>query len=151
MRFLLTREVGKLATWLRILGFDALYSCEEARGAIIIQALRADRIVITRNRHLSCGRGVRIVVLKSERVQEQLSETVAALGIKLSLEQVFSRCVLCNVALQRIDKETIESRVPDYVVRTQEAFFTCPVCGRLYWRGTHWGAVAAAIRALAGD
>jgi hypothetical protein len=56
----------------------------------------------------------------------------------LGPNQSFSRCPVCNGALEVADREAIRAHVPAYVAQTQTAFRRCPDCERIYWRGTHW-------------
>jgi uncharacterized protein with PIN domain len=57
-------------------------------------------------------------------------------GLKLG-DNLFTRCVECNTVLQPRPKETLESVVPRYVFSSQETFFSCPTCQRIYWPATH--------------
>jgi len=148
MKFLLTKELGRLAKWLRILGLDTTYSKEAKAATLIIEALREERIIITRNHRLPAGRGVRIVVIEQEKIKAQLAEILEALKIKPDPDQMFTRCILCNEELQAIEKEKVKDKVPEYVYKTQEEFITCPKCRRIYWQGTHWGNVASTIKEL---
>jgi len=148
MKFLLTKELGRLAKWLRILGLDTTYSKEAKAATLIIEALREERIIITRNHRLPAGRGVRIVVIEQEKIKAQLAEILEALKIKPDPDQMFTRCILCNEELQAIEKEKVKDKVPEYVYKTQEEFITCPKCKRIYWQGTHWGNVASTIKEL---
>ncbi|MFZ5799944.1 MAG: Mut7-C RNAse domain-containing protein, partial [Candidatus Omnitrophota bacterium] len=52
MKFILTRELGRLARWLRILGFDTVYFRGCNRSSLVITALREGRIIVTRNLRL---------------------------------------------------------------------------------------------------
>lgn len=139
MKFLLTRELGRLATWLRILGFDTAYFNQNNPSSLIIQALREDRIILTRNQRLPKAGGIRIVLIKAQKVQAQLKETLDVLQLKPEKKLMFSRCCLCNLELVEIDKEKVKDKVPEYVFKTQDNFTTCPQCKRIYWQGTHWG------------
>ena len=141
MKFLLTRELGRLAKWLRILGFDTRYFKEGNAGALTIEALREGRTVITRNHHLPQSRGLKILVLEEEKIKEQVKEALKALKIEPSSDMMFSRCTLCNVALAGIEKEKVKDKVPEYVFQTQNEFRACRECARIYWQGTHWGNV----------
>jgi hypothetical protein len=141
MKFILTKELGRLAKWLRILGFDAAYFDQDNTGSLIIQALRDERIILTRNQRLPESRGVKIVLVKAEKIKEQIPEILKALKIKPDKDLMFNRCILCNVELVEIEKEKVKDKVPEYVFRTQEDFITCPNCKRIYWSGTHWGNV----------
>jgi hypothetical protein len=53
-------------------------------------------------------------------------------------DQSFSRCPVCNGALEVADREAVRAHVPAYVAETHRTFRRCPCCGRIYWRGTHW-------------
>ncbi len=130
-----------MAKWLRILGVDAEYSRQKNNASLIIQALREERVILTRNRRLPAARGISILVLREEEIKKQLAEILKMPGICPGPQEMFSRCTVCNEALVSIAKEKIKEKVPEYVFQTQEEFLTCPECGRIYWQGTHWGNV----------
>lgn len=148
MKFLLTRELGRLAKWLRILGFDAEYFNADNINSLIIQALRDERIIITRNHRLPKSAGIKIIMVKAEKIKEQLAEVLKVLKIKLATETMFTRCIICNVELTDIEKEKVKDKVPEYVFETQEHFITCPKCNRVYWQGTHWGNVTKTLEEI---
>jgi len=139
MNFLLTKELGRLAKWLRIMGFDAEYYRGDNSGSLVIQALREERIIISRNHRLPKQSGARIIFLNAEKIKAQLIEVLKALRLELDSGKMFTRCILCNKQLQLISKEEIKDKVPAYVFGTQQAFNRCPQCRRVYWAGTHWG------------
>jgi uncharacterized protein with PIN domain len=145
VKFLLTQELGRLARWLRILGFDSAYFNQANSSSLIIQALRDERIILSRNHRLPQARGIKIVLLKSETIKEQLAEVFSALRIKPDTRMMFTRCLICNQELQGIEKEKVKAQVPEYVYQTQENFVRCPQCRRIYWQGTHWGNVQNVI------
>jgi uncharacterized protein with PIN domain len=148
VKFLLTQELGRLAKWLRILGLDVAYSKERSPGSVMIQALREDRIILTRNHRFPESRGIKITVLKSETLKEQLREALEHLNISLDTKHMFTRCLICNEELVGVKKEKIKDKVPEYVYKTQDDFVTCPQCERVYWRGTHWGNVHNILKAI---
>ena len=141
MKFLLTKELGRLAKWLRILGFDTAYFKEGNYSSLVIAALRDARVILTRNHRLPEARGLRIVVLKEEKLKEQLREIFKELKIEPGEFTMFSRCTLCNLELKPLDKHEVKDKVPEYVYNTQDKFFCCPSCRKIYWQGTHWGNV----------
>ncbi|HQO37337.1 MAG TPA: Mut7-C RNAse domain-containing protein [Candidatus Omnitrophota bacterium] len=151
MKFLLTKELGRLAKWLRICGYDAEYFTDNKPGAVIVAALKSDRMILTRNHHMPRGRGVAIMQVRAEEVQEQLIEVCRNLHMSPVPSDMFSRCTLCNEALQIVDKASIKERVPAYVFETQDRFFSCARCNRIYWQGTHWQSVAEALRSVAAN
>ena len=61
---------------------------------------------------------------------------------------MFSRCIICNVELEDIDKAKVKDKVPEYVFKTQGEFITCPKCQRIYWQGTHWGNVRRCLEEI---
>jgi len=150
VKLLLTKELGRLAKWLRILGFDAEYSQESNPASLIIQALREERIILSRNHRLPVSRGLKIIILKEEKIREQLREALKILGIEPNGQIMFTRCTICNLELAPIAKEKVRGKVPDYVFQTQESFFICPKCSRIYWHGTHWGNASSIIKELNG-
>ncbi|MBL7130951.1 MAG: Mut7-C RNAse domain-containing protein [Candidatus Omnitrophica bacterium] len=138
-RFILTKELGRLAKWLRILGYDAQYFIEDNRSKLIITALREDRIILTRNRRMAEPIGMRSINIKDDSVKKQIRQVIKELKLKLGKDVMFSRCTICNEPLEFIDKKKVKTKVPEYVFKTQDRFFRCMNCQRVYWQGTHWG------------
>jgi len=146
MRFILTPELGRLTKWLRILGFDAVYFSGTNLPSLLIQALRDSRIILTRNlRLINKAKAAKFVQIKSDEVNQQLKQVLKDLKIKLDEDIMFSRCIICNIELNKIDKQKIKDRVPEYVFKTQDEFFTCSSCQRIYWSGTHWGNITKTL------
>jgi len=139
--------LGRLATWLRILGYDAEYD-RSADPVLLARARREDRVLLTRDTRLLRRRGVPAhLFIRSDAVQEQVREVLAAL--RLPLEAAAGpRCLRCNVLLEPRSRAEVEDRVPDYVWASQAAFTGCPRCGRIYWPGTHRQHMREAMRAL---
>lgn len=143
IKLLVDRTAGRLGRWLRILGFDVEYvaTCDPSKIAKI--ARQTGRKAITRTRSLAERLGADSILLKSERLDEQIRQVVCTFGTGVC--EPFSRCNICNTELEDIPKEEVKGRVPDYVYRTHDDFAVCPVCGRYYWRGTHWQEMARRI------
>ena len=148
MKFILTKELGRLAKWLRILGFDTVYYNRDNLSSLIIQALRDERIILTRNQRLPQARGMKILLIKNEKIKKQVEEVLKTLKIRPDPEIMFSRCILCNEELADMAKDKVKDKVPDYVFKTQEDFITCPKCQRIYWQGTHWGNVQKTLEEI---
>jgi len=151
MKFILSKELGRLAKWLRILGFDSEYFHQDNLSSLLIQALRDERIILTRNQRLARPTGVKSVLIKAEKIKEQIAEILKELHIRLDSAIMFSRCIICNEELVDIEKEKIKDKVPEYVFKTQSNFITCPKCQRIYWQGTHWGNVKQVIKEITDD
>ncbi|MGE5196916.1 MAG: Mut7-C RNAse domain-containing protein [Deltaproteobacteria bacterium] len=148
MRFILTRELGRLVRWLRILGYDTVYFNRDNTSALIIQALRDNRVILTRNHRAAASARAKTVLLQSENIKNQLLEILKELKPGINSDMMFTRCIICNAELIGIDKDKVRERVPEYVFNTQESFLTCPLCRRIYWQGTHWGNVRAVLKEI---
>lgn len=140
-KFVVDVNVGRLAKWLRVMGYDALFIPDVEDGELLRVARRQGRIVITKDARLlerrEVSRGhVRVVLVRSDDFRLQMRQLTQELG--LDADNGFSLCIQCNRALEPIPREEARDKVPPYVYRTQEAFYRCPGCDKLYWRGTHW-------------
>ena len=93
MKFILSRELGRLCKWLRILGYDAEYFKKENKGLLLVEAMRDDRTIVTRNSRMGQARGVRIIKIKSDRIKEQLRQVLAELRTGPKEKSMFSRCI----------------------------------------------------------
>ena len=130
--------LGKLARWLRVLGYDTIYRIDIEDDNLVALALRERRIVITRDTRITARKYMpRYVLVRSDDHKEQLHEVIAALGLTPDRALFFSRCLLCNTRIEPIDKKEIASQVPPYVYNAQQHFFYCPQCNKAYWQGTH--------------
>jgi len=147
-KFILTPELGRLVKWLRILGFDTLYFTAKNISSLVITALREDRIILTRNLHITASPGIKLFKVKDDMVTDQLTQIIAGLGLKLDQAKLFSRCIICNAELVGIAKKEVEGKVPGYVFKAQEDFSLCPTCNKIYWSGTHWGNVKDTLKEI---
>jgi uncharacterized protein with PIN domain len=148
MRFILTSELGKLARWLRILGFDAVYQKSDKLYTLIIQALRDNRTIITRRKDKMGDLEKNILVINSNKLKEQLQEIKTGVNLKIEESRMFTRCAICNELLFEAKKEEIRTLAPEYVYKTQDLFMQCPSCKKIYWQGSHWGNIKGTLREL---
>jgi uncharacterized protein with PIN domain len=136
IKFVADVMVGKLARWLRVLGFDVVYSNVLDDDEIVRLAKSENRIILTRDNRLAARcRDSQYLFVESDAYKEQLQQVLRAFGLKDF--NVFSRCLECNTPLQEVDKETVFERIPPFIYLTQDRFATCPTCNRVYWHGTH--------------
>ncbi len=138
-KFIVTRELGRLTRWLRILGFDTVYYDEGSLSELIIRTLSEDRIIITRRRKKIGNLEKRTIVVYSNEVKKQIEEVASRLKIIPDESRMFSRCVICNRLLDKVDKEEVKGKVPERIFLTHNDFMRCAECGRIYWQGSHWG------------
>ena len=134
-------NVGRLAKWLRAMGYDALFIPNVDDGDLVKTARREERIILTKDRRLRERRLVttgelKVLLVQGDRPMEQLRYVADELGLKPS--DGFLRCIECNSELHGVDKKRVVDRVPPFVFRTQELFKECLTCHKVYWRGTHW-------------
>lgn len=149
MKFLADNMLGRLATWLRLLGYDTLYLPQVDDPELARLAHADDRVLLTRDVELTRRRGVKHLLIQSDKVNEQVEQVFRAFN--LSVRAAFSRCAECNQRLESVSKESVKDDVPPYVFSTQDRFRRCADCGRVYWRGTHWARMIARIEDLAND
>jgi uncharacterized protein len=138
MKFIADCMLGKLAKELRILGYDTIYYRGEDAHQMIQLARQEGRLILTRNTKLIPKRpDDRIIRVMEDNPFFQLRELIQKRYISLNEENLFSRCLLCNVLIDEIPKEEAAGKVPDFIFYQQKTFYRCPQCGRIYWQGTH--------------
>lgn len=140
-RFIVDTNVGKLARWLRMMGYDTLFINPIDDAGLIRIALREKRVLLTKDTQIMLRRVVtsgklQVILIDGDDPREQLRQV--ARTMKLDQERQFTRCLECNEPLVHRDKEDVRDLVPPYVFQTQSQYFQCPACHRIYWRGTHW-------------
>ena len=136
-RFVLDVHLGRLARYLRLLGFDALYQNDFDDPTIIAISRAERRIILTRDRGiLKNGSVTHGYWLRETEPREQLREVVRVLDLKEDIRP-FSRCLKCNGALLPVDKREILEQLPPKVREGYEEFVRCEGCGKVYWAGTH--------------
>jgi uncharacterized protein with PIN domain len=138
LKFICDDNLGKLAKWLRTLGYDTLFELTIEDGELVSLALKEDRIILSRDTKLSRFKiKDKYLLIQSENPLEQLKQVIDHFKLKVDGGLLFSRCLVCNQPLQEIKKEKIKDRLYPYVYQTQENFVHCSVCDRIYWAGTH--------------
>lgn len=136
-RFFADAMLGRLARWLRTMGYDCEYEAHIDDRILIERAINEDRAILTRDTLLAVRRAARgrVLLIKANSVNEQVSEVKAAFGIDAA--SFLARCLRCNRLLEEISKDAAAQSVPAYVHDTQERFLRCQGCGRIYWACTH--------------
>ena len=145
MRFLCDAMLGRLAHWLRILGYDTAYSNTDDH-ATARQARAEGRVLLTRDTQLAQRRGIQALLIHSDDLEEQIRQVLTAFDLKP--QAAFSRCPVCNVPLRTLPKEAAGTRVPPYVLQNHDSFQECPTCMRVYWPGSHWKRIQERLDAM---
>jgi uncharacterized protein with PIN domain len=137
-RFVLDVHLGKLAGYLRMLGFDSLYSNEDWGDAELARVSRDDRrILLTRDRGL-VKRGIVThgYCVRDTNPRQQLLEVVRRFDLIRSFEP-FKRCIRCNGLLESVPKEHIRHRLSSKTLQYYNEFRICQECDQIYWKGSH--------------
>lgn len=140
-RFIVDNMLGTLARWLRILGYDTLYSRDLEDWKILKIAEEENRYIITRDRglhHRALNKGLKTMYLWMDDLAERLAYIAISSGIRLSVDFNATRCPEDNSPLKKVDKQSVRGKVPERVFRLHEDFWECPRCGKVYWIGRHW-------------
>lgn len=140
--------LGKVAKWLRILGYDTLYFRLTSEQQIQ-EWVDQGRLVVSRNRKWLPGG--RIVFLDDNEPVAQMQQLIAQLHLGCSRDRIFTRCIRCNRGLQPIPRSQAEGEVPDAVWLRGYRFHRCPDCSRIYWPGTHPEKMLGRLKRLWGN
>jgi uncharacterized protein with PIN domain len=143
--------LGRLARWLRTLGYDTVYEKVISDESLAARVLAEQRWLLTRDRYLvqrNVLRG-RHTLIVSDHLQDQLRQLQSELHLDLDLsDKTASRCAACNTILIVIRHEEATLTVPAYVASLHPRFVQCQNCGRIYWPGTHWAHMLARLQEL---
>jgi uncharacterized protein with PIN domain len=138
LRFVADAHLGGLARLLRMAGFDTIYDNGLRDDQVEVLAVEEERVVLTRDRELLKRRTIAYgCYVRALKAQAQLREVFERLGLA-ERARPFTRCLHDNAPLREIAKAAVLDRLPPSVAATQEEFSTCDVCGRVYWKGSHW-------------
>ncbi len=145
MKFLVDHMLGKLAKYLRFMGYDTYYPTGNlSDNALIKIAKEEGRIIITRDKELA--RRSKGFLVKSDNYEEQLKEVIE--NFNLNADNILSRCSVCNELLVHVRKEGVKDKVPSYVYEHNDEFYMCPKCHRIYWYGTHTERIEREIKKI---
>jgi uncharacterized protein with PIN domain len=136
-KFVLDVHLGRLAGYLRMLGFDAVYSNRIGDLELVRISCQEKRILLTRDRgvlkHSAVTHGYWLRETDSRR---QAAEIVRRFDLAQSLRPL-TRCMVCNEPLRAVSKAEIRGRVPPGTLQWCDEFRECAGCGRVYWEGSH--------------
>jgi len=146
--FVLDSNLGRLARYLRLLGFDCLYQNNYDDETVATIADQKQRIVLTRDRALLQRKIItRGYFVREVRPRLQVKEVLARFDL-YRLVEPFSRCIRCNGDLQTVDKQAIEGRLEPKTRQYFNSFKICTTCGQIYWQGSHHARSLHLIEAL---
>ena len=138
LKFVLDVHLGKLAGYLRMLGFDALYENRADDPELVRIASEQQRILLTRDRGLLMHSAVtRGYWLRQTDSRRQAAEIIRRFDLAGGVRP-FTRCMACNAMLQPADGSTVLHRIPPRIAALHDQFLECAACGRVYWHGSHY-------------
>ncbi len=137
-RFILDAHLGRLAAYLRMLGFDVVYRNDFPDEDLARISAREERILLTRDQGLLKRNLVtQGYWIRATLPREQVLEVVRYFGL-VPLFAPFRRCMHCNTVLQTVRKELILGRLLPETRQYHHEFYICPNCDRIYWKGSHF-------------
>jgi uncharacterized protein len=138
IRFILDNHLGKLATYLRMLGFDALYRNDFQDDELAELASQQRRILLTRDRGLLMRREIELgCFIRSMMPEEQVVEVLKRYHLFDRIKP-FQRCLRCNDLLLSIEKAFILDQLQPLTRKYYDEFHQCQGCGQVYWKGSHY-------------
>ncbi|MBM4168675.1 MAG: hypothetical protein FJ215_05910 [Ignavibacteria bacterium] len=150
MRFVIDRHLGRLAKWLRTLGYDAFFQVDCDDRTLASESRKPDSLFITSSKPVTSRIDpIRSIVVDKTDIGKQLREIISATGIDLHA-QLFSRCVICNLPVKKVSKEERREKIPERVFEMFDEFTECSSCGRVYWMGTHTARLIKHLEELIG-
>ena len=142
MKFICDDNLGKLASYLRMLGFDTLFEEFIDDNNLLKIASAEERVLLTRDRKLSSrSHPYGFLLIEDDDPSSQLSHAIAKLDLKIDPEKLFDRCSKCNRICEIVDKNEISEEVFPFILKTQEVIKRCPLCKRYYWKGSHYKSI----------
>jgi uncharacterized protein with PIN domain len=138
IRFVLDNHLGKLASYLRLLGFDTAYRNNYSDTDLALLSSNENRILLTRDRGLLKRSMVTYgYCVRDTDPERQLIEVIRRFDLS-HVCSPFNRCLSCNALLEPVSKEAISDRLPPKVRQHYDEFHICRTCDRVYWKGSHY-------------
>jgi uncharacterized protein with PIN domain len=147
VKFITDINLGKLAKWLRILGYDTVVYTRSANREFLRKAEKEERIVLTRKKDMATRQfSGCLFTIKSDSVMDQLSEIMDELSLSLDEERIFTLCLKCNEQLMKAERREISGMVPEHILSSHSDFHICKRCNTVFWPGTHRDNVLNCLR-----
>ena len=146
--FILDVHLGKLAKYLRMLGFDTLYRNDNDDPEIIRISLEEHRIILTRDIGILKVKSVtHAYFVREQHPKRQLEEVLKHFDLYKDISP-FNRCVKCNGHLEPVEKERIIQHLEPLTIKYFNEFYQCTDCHGIYWEGSHYEHMLEFIRTI---
>lgn len=137
-KFILDVQLGKLARWLRLLGFDSLYKNDFSDAQIVDISMLEKRIILTRDQDLLKRKPVNHGYwIRATNPDDQIVEIIHRFDLNNQF-QFFTRCMICNGKIKNVEKENITDALPEKTKLYYDEFYQCSGCEKIYWKGSHY-------------
>lgn len=147
-KFVADVHLGRLARYLRMMGLDVLYENNFNDDEIVQLSLKERRAILTKDRGiLKRNEVTHGYWVRSTKAEAQAKEILERFQLQSEIKE-FSRCIECNELLLQIEKEKIDQQLPPKVVKSQNEFYKCPSCKKIYWKGSHYQRMLTFIQLL---
>ena len=147
-KFVLDVHLGRLAAYLRMLGFDTLYRNNYHDDELAMISVNEQRILLTCDRKLLMRKIITHgYYVRSRQPGEQLQEVVRYFDLSSS-QKPFTRCISCNSKIKSVAKSAIQQHLPPRTSMLHDEFWQCTNCNKIYWKGSHYQRMLERINAL---
>ena len=140
--------LGRLAKWLRVLGYDTLYYRGPEVEHLLEMARRGERVLLTRNTSINTtAGGPEMLLIVNDHWDAQLRQVLQHFHLP-EPQRAFTRCVSCNAPLRPLGRAEAKQQVPEHIYHAHRTFRVCPLCERVYWQGSHQRRMQGMIHSL---
>lgn len=147
-RFVVDVNLGRLARYLRLLGFDCRYANDLTDAEVARISVDESRTVLTRDRALLQQRIITHgYFVRADQPRAQVREVLERLDLYRQV-QPFTRCTRCNGVLEQVDKQAVAAALQPKTRRYYDDFRRCTGCGQIYWKGSHFERAMRLVAAL---
>ena len=140
MKYLCDQMFGTLAKWLRIYGFDTYFPKGDKKDSELLDICKNEnRTLITRDKNLiirAKREKIKTIEISSINIDDQIRSAIYA--VKINSDGVLSRCILCNSLVDEIKKEEVKGKIPKNSFDSNEKYWYCKKCDKIYWKGSHF-------------
>jgi uncharacterized protein with PIN domain len=148
-RFVLDAHLGKLARYMRLLGFDTLYNNAYDDAELADISSSGDkRILLTRDHGLLMRKQITHgYFVREDNPKRQVREVLSRFDLHDDVKP-FQRCTQCNGLIQPVALDEVQEQLPGKVAEQFDEFVRCDSCHRVYWKGSHYDHMVRIIEGL---